>query len=145
MPKFQYVGDGHTLVTTSKETAEKTKVVHGEIVEIDEGLHSDGRLQLAGFRKVAGIVTEAAADVVETAVTAAAEIAQTVSEAAAEVADVLDGEDPANDLPGAEPATETVSAGETEENAAVEAPEIPAEETAQTEKKPSKSEKKAGK
>jgi hypothetical protein len=68
MPKFQYIGEGHTLVQTQKANREKVKVVQGEIIDIEEGIFSDGRLMMAGFQKIIdGIedVVEAAGNVAE--------------------------------------------------------------------------------
>lgn len=52
MSKYQYLGEGHTLIQTAKAVKDKVKVVQGEIVEVEEGIFSDGRLMLAGFQKI---------------------------------------------------------------------------------------------
>ena len=52
MPKYQYVENGHTFVRTTKASQEKSKVVEGEIVDIEDGIYSEGRLMLAGFAAV---------------------------------------------------------------------------------------------
>ena len=52
MSLFQYVTEGHTFIKTAKDAVEKTKVVYGEIVEIENDLYEDGRMLLAGFQKV---------------------------------------------------------------------------------------------
>lgn len=75
MPKFQYIGDGHTLIQTSKSSKEKVKVVQGEIVDVEDGIFSDGRLMLAGFQKV----IDGLEDVVEGAVGVAKTISNAVT------------------------------------------------------------------
>ena len=47
------MGDSHTLIRTTKADKTKSKVVNGEIIELEEGLFTDGRLMLAGFQKIA--------------------------------------------------------------------------------------------
>lgn len=37
---------------TKRNSPEKSKVVTGEIIDIEEGIFSDGRLMLAGFQKI---------------------------------------------------------------------------------------------
>jgi hypothetical protein len=67
MPKYQLIEEGHTLIRTMKSSAEKIKVSTGEIVEIEEGLFTDGRLMLAGFQKI----VDGIEDVIDGAVNAA--------------------------------------------------------------------------
>jgi hypothetical protein len=87
MAFYQYTAEGHTLVQTKKSTREKTKVVNGEIIEIEDGLHAAGRLMLAGFEQIeegaellVDTLVEGAKDIVE-AITGADETTPAAPEA----------------------------------------------------------------
>jgi len=126
MAKFQYVADGHTLVQTTKTSKEKVKVVTGEIVEIEDGIFSDGRLMMAGFQKII--------DGIEDVVEAAANVAE-------EIKDAITGTDSEQEAaPEAPETTETEE--KTEETAAPEA-ETAAPEAETAENAPETSEKEA--
>lgn len=51
--RYQYLGADYTLIRPSTGAA-KEKVVHGEFIELEDGLHDKGRLIMGGFRKVIG-------------------------------------------------------------------------------------------
>lgn len=72
MAFYQYTAEGHTLVRTLKSAREKTKVVTGEIIEIEDGVYEAGRLMLAGFEQIedgaellVDTIVEGAKDIVE--------------------------------------------------------------------------------
>lgn len=82
MPRFQYLGQSHTFVQNVKGVAQKVKVVEGEFVDIEEGIHSDARLMMAGFRKVvegAGEIIAAGADAIEKVVDSIQDIKEVVT------------------------------------------------------------------
>ena len=51
--RYQYLGEDYTLIRPTTGSA-KEKVVHGEFIEIEDGLYDKGRLIMGGFRKVIG-------------------------------------------------------------------------------------------
>lgn len=53
MPFYQYTGPEHTLIRTKAGRPEKSKVVQGEIIEIEKDLFEAGRLLIAGFVQIA--------------------------------------------------------------------------------------------
>lgn len=143
MAKFQYVADGHTLVQTTKTSKEKVKVVTGEIVEIEDGIFSDGRLMMAGFQKI----IDGIEDVMEAAGNVAEEIKDAITgtdseqEAAPEAPETTETEEKTEETAApeaetAENAPETsekeaddVTPAEDAENAPEAAPEAPVVET----------------
>lgn len=127
MAKFQYIAEGHTLVQTTKAAKEKVKVVTGEIIDIEDGIFTDGRLMMAGFQKIIdGIedVVEAAGNLVEDIKDAITgnETAEKTEET--EENSPKTSETEAEDLTPAEDAENAPEATQEEETPAPEAPTV---------------------